>query len=178
MIPKFVNSIFVISVLFICSCTDKPKPPPAPDQQEIKQQLIKSHIMFIKQQTDEINQYIKQHNYNMTATQSGMSYMIYEHGKGVQAKVGDIAKVSYVISLLNGTVCYDSKTDGPKEFVVGKEELESGVHQAVEMMHVGDKGLFIIPSYQANGLVGDKDKIPPGAVVIYDITLLSIKAGK
>jgi FKBP-type peptidyl-prolyl cis-trans isomerase len=172
---RYLHSISIAIVVFICSCHEQPKPPPPePTQEEIKQQLIKSHIMYVKQQTDEINQYIKQHNYDMQATQTGIHYMIYEHGKGELAKSGKVATVSYVISLLNGTVCYDSKKDGPKQFLIGEDEVESGVHQAVQLMHVGDKGLFIIPSYLANGLVGDKDKIPPGSIVLYDISLLAI----
>ena len=62
-----------------------------------------------------------------------------------------MATVSYTISLLDGTLCYDSKTEGPKQFKVGKDIVESGVHQAVELMHAGDKGLFIIPSKPCPG---------------------------
>jgi FKBP-type peptidyl-prolyl cis-trans isomerase FkpA len=150
-------------------------PPPGPSHEEIKNGLIKSHQMYIRQQEDEIVQYIKSHNYNMQPDSSGMYYMITEHGKGLSPVVGDIATVSYRISLLDGTVCYDSKKDGPRQFRVGQDALETGVHKAVELMHAGDKGTFIIPAYLAQGLVGDKDKIPPGSVVIYDITLLGVK---
>jgi len=38
--------------------------------------------------------------------------------------------------------------------------------------------MFIIPSNLAQGLVGDRDKIPPGSVVIYEINLLSVKKAK
>ena len=110
----------------------------------------------------------------MQGTSTGIYYMIYRHGNGQQPVVGDYATVSYSISLLDGTLCYDSKKDGPKRFRVGEDIEESGVHQAVEMMHTGDEGLFIIPSNLAQGLVGDRDKIPPGAVVIYDIHLLAV----
>jgi FKBP-type peptidyl-prolyl cis-trans isomerase len=58
---------------------------------------------------------------------------------------------------------------------VGKDDVESGIHQSVQLMHLGDKGLFIIPSYLAQGIAGDRDKIPPGAVVIYDISLLKVQ---
>jgi len=152
--------------------------PQQPSHEEVKEALIKSHQMYIKQEADEITQYVKQHNYDMQATTTGIYYMITQHGKGGLAAIGDFATVSYSISLLDGTVCYDSKTEGAKQFLVGKDAVESGVHQVVQLMHVGDKGLFIIPSYLALGLVGDKDKIPPGAVVIYDITLVSLKKQK
>lgn len=144
-------------------------------EKQAKQELIPSHQMYIKQQEDEIKQYIKAHGYTMQATKTGIYYMITEHGKGDQPAVKDIVTVSYRISLLDGTLCYDSKDEGPKQFKVGEDAEESGVHQAVQLMHEGDKGLFIIPSYLAAGLVGDRNKIPPGSVVVYEINLLGIK---
>jgi FKBP-type peptidyl-prolyl cis-trans isomerase len=132
--------------------------------------------MYIQQETDEINQYIKVHQYPMLTTGTGIHYMIYEHGQGKDlTKVGNYVQIAYTIKLLDGTLCYDSKKDGPREFLVGKDDVETGIHQAVQLMHLGDKGLFILPSYLAQGIAGDRDKIPPGAVVVYDITLLRVQ---
>lgn len=147
-------------------------------QSEVKNNLIHSHVEYVKQETDEINQYVSQHKYAMITTPTGIHYMIYRHGSGEQAKVSEFATIRYVVSLLDGTVCYDSKKEGSKTFLVGEDQVESGVHQAVELMHVGDKGLFIIPSYLAHGLVGDRDRIPPGAVVVYDITLEELHSAR
>ncbi len=146
-----------------------------PNTQEINKQLIPSQQKYIRQETDEINQYIKVHEYAMQTTGTGIRYMIYEHGKGPVAKAGNYVQIVYSIKLLDGTLCYDSKTDGPREFRVDKDDVESGVHQAVQLMHVGDKALFILPSFLAHGIAGDHDKIPPGAVVIYDISLLKVQ---
>ena len=174
-LPYYLGALISLGCITACH-DDKPtNVPQPPTEQQVKQELIKSHQMYVKQEGDEIDQYIKSHGYTMQTTKRGMHYMFLEHGKGQQPKVGDYATVSYSISLLDGTVCYDSKNEGPKQFKVGEDAVESGVHLAVEMMHVGDKALFIIPSYLAHGLVGDRDKIPPGAVVVYNITLLSVK---
>lgn len=143
--------------------------------QDINKGLIPSQKMYLKQEKDEINEYINTHHYPMQTTGTGIHYWIYEHGKGEVPRLGQYVLIDYTISLLDGTVCYDSKQDHPREFCVGKDDVESGVHQAVQMMHLGDKGLFILPSYLAHGVVGDRDKIPPGAVVVYDITLLKIQ---
>jgi len=146
-----------------------------PNTQEVNKELIPSQKMYIKQETDEINQYINVHKYNMQTTGTGIHYMIYSQGKGVVPQGGEYVQIAYTIKLLDGTLCYDSKTDGPREFRVDKDDVESGVHQAVQLMHLGDKGLFIIPSYLAHGIAGDRDKIPPGAVVVYDISLLRVQ---
>jgi FKBP-type peptidyl-prolyl cis-trans isomerase FkpA len=149
---------------------------PPPNTPQVNKDLIPSQRMYIQQETDEINQYIKAHQYPMLATGTGIHYMIYEHGQSKDlAKVGNYVQIAYTIKLLDGTLCYDSKNDGPREFLVGKDDVETGIHQAVQLMHLGDKGLFILPSYLAQGIAGDRDKIPPGAVVVYDITLLRVQ---
>ncbi len=175
MVRLFLSLIFIFSFSGCHNPQQDDNLKPLPNAQEVNKQLIPSQQKFIRQETDEINQYIKLHNYNMAATSTGIRYMIYEHGTGDIAKVGNYAQIAYTISLMDGTLCYDSKKDGPREFRVGKDDVESGVHQAVELMHKGDKGLFIIPSFLAQGIAGDRDKIPPSSVVIYDITLLKLQ---
>lgn len=169
--------LFLTLLFFICSCHNNQQDDlqPPPDTQEVNKELIPSQKMYIRQEVDEINDYIKTHKYVMQTTGTGIHYMIYAHGRGPLARVGEYVQIAYTISLLDGTVCYNSKQDGPREFCVGKDDVESGVHQAVQLMHLGDKGLFIIPSYLAQGIAGDRDKIPPDAVVIYDISLLRIQ---
>jgi FKBP-type peptidyl-prolyl cis-trans isomerase FkpA len=171
--------LFSILIFFVCGCHNNQQNDdslqPMPNTQEVNKELIPSQKMYIQQEADEINQYIKVHNYPMQSTGTGIHYMIYAHGKGDLAKFGNYVQIAYTISLLDGTLCYDSKQDGPREFCVGKDDVESGVHQAVQLMHLGDKGLFILPSYLAQGIAGDRDKIPPGSVVIYDISLLKIQ---
>jgi FKBP-type peptidyl-prolyl cis-trans isomerase len=178
MTTRFLYNAFIIvtslAVLSSCGNNETRHTHPEITQKEVNNGLINSHKEFLLQQEDEIKQYVVRHNYDMQKTASGIYYKINVQGKGEQAKVGEFASVSYTISLLDGTVCYDTRNEGPKQFKVGEDEVESGVHEAVQLMHVGDKATFIIPSNLANGLVGDKDKIPPGSIVIYDITLLSV----
>jgi len=73
-------------------------------------------------------------------------------------------------------LCYSSKTDGPKTFVVGHEilhegedKLESGIHRGVQYLKRGDKAILLIPSPLAQGLLGDMKKIPPQSPIVYDI---------
>lgn len=171
--------LFILLSVIVCSChntqQDEDSLEAPINTQDVNKGLIPSQRMYIRQEADEINQYIKVHNYPMQTTGTGIHYWIYSHGKGDLAKVGNYVQISYTISLLDGTLCYDSKQDGPREFCVGKDDVESGIHQAVQLMRLGDKGLFILPSYLAQGIAGDRDKIPPSAVVIYDITLLRIQ---
>ena len=109
-------------------------------------------------------------------TTSGIRYYVYQPSqKGDSVKTDDIIKINYTISLLDGTECYSSKTDGVKEFKVGMEDVENGLHKAVLFLKSGDKALIMIPSHLAHGLLGDSKKIPPQSPIIYDIEILSVK---
>ena len=41
-------------------------------------------------------------------------------------------------------------------------------------MKVGDKAKFIIPSHLAFGLLGDENKIPKRATLVYDVELIDV----
>jgi FKBP-type peptidyl-prolyl cis-trans isomerase FkpA len=166
-------------IIFLASCGEKEKPKKQQyTQQQVKDLSVQMNTWDEKRQRDEINQYIKAHGWEMEETASGLRYMMIAPGKGEQAKAGQTAKVDYKISLLDGTVCYTSEKDGPKNVFIGKDNIEADLHEAIQLMHVGDKMRFILPSHLAHGLTGDQSKIPPLSSVVYEITLLSVKDGK
>ena len=79
------------------------------------------------------------------------------------------------IRLLNGETIYRSENKGIKEFLIGKGGVESGLEEGILLLHQGDKARFIIPSHLAFGLLGDSDKIPEKASLVYDVELIKIK---
>lgn len=164
-------------LLFIFSCGNNGKPDKQEpvDPRQFKEALEKVNKYEVQKESDEISQFIVRHNWPMEMTGTGLRYIIVEKGKGVQPKSGDFVLVNYTISLLDGTLCYTSEKDGAKEFKVEGDNVESGLHEAVLLMHVGDKAKFILPSYMANGLQGDNDRIPPMSAIVVDLELLNVK---
>ena len=71
--------------------------------------------------------------------------------------------------------CYNSDKDGLKLIELGKAEVESGLEEGILLMKVGDKAKLVIPSHLAFGLLGDENKIPKRATLIYDVELVEIK---
>ena len=141
---------------------------------EFQNKLIDANKMYVKKESDEIDQYVAHRGWQMTTTGTGLRYMITKKGTGAIALPDQRARVNFKISLLNGTLCYSSDSTGAKEFTIGRDNVESGLHEGIQYMHVGDKAVFILPSHLAHGLVGDESKIPPHASVMYDIELLSL----
>ena len=157
------------------SCGNEVTPKKQNDPSQFKQALEKVNKYEVEKESDEINQYIAHHNWQMEKTGTGLRYLFLAKGKGAQPRSGDFVKVNYKVSLLDGTECYSSDKDGPKEFKVEGEDIESGLHEAVLLMHVGDKAKFLLPSYMAHGMHGDDAKIPALSAIVVDLELLEVK---
>ena len=111
----------------------------------------------------------------METTGTGLHYMFIGKGKGDSARSGDVVKVNYTIALMDGTVCYSSDKDGTYEFRVEGDAIESGLHEAIQLMRAGDKAKFILPAHLAHGVHGDDANIPPLSTLVVDLELLEIR---
>lgn len=140
---------------------------------EFQDKLVDANKMYVKRESDEIDQYLKRKGWEMTTTGTGLRYMITRKGNGTVPRHEQRVKVNFKVSLMDGTVCYSSDSTGAYEFVVGMSNVESGLHEGIQYMHVGDKAIMILPSHLAYGLIGDEKKIPPRASLVYELELLS-----
>jgi FKBP-type peptidyl-prolyl cis-trans isomerase len=113
----------------------------------------------------------------MERTNSGLHYMIYQHGNLQQpmAKDGQQALVQLQIGLLDGSTCYQTKPDEIERITIAHSEKESGIHEALLLMRKGDKAKLILPSYLGHGLLGDRLKIPPQSILYIDIQLMELQ---
>lgn len=172
--------LFIISLLFACGDSHKSTTrQPNIQSKEFQDKLVEANKMYVKRESDEIDQYVAHRKWNMITTGTGLRYMITKKGTGETATVNPdydkFAKVNYRISLLDGTQCYSSDSTGPKEFFIGQDNVEAGLHEGIQYLHEGDHAIFILPSHLAHGLMGDQGKIPPKASVIYEIEFLQLR---
>lgn len=169
--------LFVLFFTVLISCADKPKQKPVVvNYAKLKEDIIKVNKPAVVMENDEINAYIKAHNYTMQATGTGLRYLfLKENTKEKKIEKGNRIKANYKVSLLDGTLCYTSDKKGAKEFTVGSDNVESGIHEGVQLMRLHDKAIFILPAHLAFGLIGDRDKIPPKAAVVYEVEVISIE---
>lgn len=174
MYPLFF--VLLVTALVSCGEPEKKERPTAINQTKVKQQFIKANQQVVLKESDEMDYYQKSHHMAFTKTKDGIRYFVYKPSlKGDSIKNDDIVKINYTVSLLDGTECYSSKTDGAREFKVGNEDIENGIHKALVYLKNGDKALILIPSHLAHGLLGDSKKIPPQSPILYDIEILSVK---
>lgn len=142
---------------------------------DYKESLENANKKLVRSEDQEIEAYIQRYGWNMTKTGTGLRYMIYSKGKGAEVRKDDIVKLKFNVSLINGSECYNSDKDGIKQLEIGKSDVESGLEEGLLLLHNGDKAKFIIPSHLAYGLLGDENKIPKRATLIYDVELIEVK---
>ena len=170
-------NLFLLVNLFFAACNNDKSKPKLPDfeSKNFQDKLVNANKIYVEKENDEIDQYIAHRGWNMTETGTGLRYMIVKNGTGELAKPDQHAKVNFKISLLDGTLCYSSDSTGAKEFLIEQDDVESGLHEGIQYMHVGDKAIMILPSHLAHGLIGDQSRIPPHASVMYELDLLSVR---
>jgi FKBP-type peptidyl-prolyl cis-trans isomerase FkpA len=96
-------------------------------------------------------------------------------GTGLEAVSRSRAQVQFSISLLDGTMCYETGSDEVvEEFQIDHSHVETGVQEGIKRMREGDKVKMIIPSHLAHGLSGDLNKIPPLTPIVVDLNLYKI----
>ncbi|MCF8378262.1 MAG: FKBP-type peptidyl-prolyl cis-trans isomerase [Bacteroidales bacterium] len=139
-----------------------------------KNTLIEVNKNLVKSEDQRIEDFISRYHWQMKKTGTGLRYMIYKQGDGEEAEIGRIVRFEYTVSLLSGEDCYTSDDLGPKEFLIGKGGVESGLEEAILLLKKGDRAKFILPSHLAFGLPGDGNKIPSKAAIVYDVNLLEV----
>jgi FKBP-type peptidyl-prolyl cis-trans isomerase len=144
------------------------------DMNQLQENLIKANIKATEVESDQIDAYVERKELSVIKTPTGLRYQLQENKEGETIENGEKAVVKYTVNLLNGIECY-STNDQVEEFVVGKDYVESGLHEGILFMSEGDKAIIIIPSHLAHGLAGDFEKIPFRSTIVYNIELVAIK---
>ena len=100
-------------------------------------------------------------------------------GTGAEAKSGDSVTVQYVGVLFANGKEFDSswKNGEPFTFDLGSGGVIAGWDQGVEGMKVGGRRRLIIPAELGYGAAGAPPTIPADAALVFDVDLVSVKAG-
>lgn len=107
-------------------------------------------------------------------TASGLQYQILQQGKGTEhPSASSKVTVHYHGSLLDGTV-FDSSVDRGEPISFSLNQVISGWTEGVQLMVIGDKFKFFIPSKLAYGNSA-AGKIAPGSLLIFEVELLQVQ---
>ena len=170
-----MRSFILIFIIIFFSCNSEKRNEKRPVLRHTKESLREVNKLLVDKDTEIIESYIKRRGWEMISTETGLWYEIYIKGDGSEIEKNDFITYNYSIWLLDGTLCYSSDSTGTKSFVVGRGGVESGLEEGVLMLNKGSKARFIMPPHLAYGLIGDENRIPARATIIYNIEILDIK---
>jgi FKBP-type peptidyl-prolyl cis-trans isomerase len=134
-------------------------------QESMKSAIEKEHL--------QINGWISRFGSTFKETPTGV--FIHEIKKGdtsYQIQSGFIVTIDYTLTLLNGDTVDAYQTQKIK---VEFDNNESGLHEALKLLHLNAEAIVVIPSYRAHGLVGDDKSIPSLSTVIYQFKVLGFE---
>ncbi len=111
----------------------------------------------------------------VVTTSSGLQYLVLEEGSNANAPMPlatDEVEVHYHGTMIDGTV-FDSSVDRGESISFPLNGVIPGWTEGLQLMKVGDKYRFFIPSDLAYGAQG-AGPIPPYSALIFDVELLGI----
>ncbi|MFT6209198.1 MAG: FKBP-type peptidyl-prolyl cis-trans isomerase FkpA, partial [Colwellia sp.] len=107
-------------------------------------------------------------------TESGIQYLVVTEGEGDKPSATDTVTVHYKGTFLNGET-FDSSYERNEPAVFPLNRVISGWTEGVQLMSVGSKYTFTIPSDLAYGKNGNPPRIPGNSVLQFEIELLDIQ---
>lgn len=107
-------------------------------------------------------------------TESGIQYVVLSEGEGEKPAATDTVKVHYKGTFLNGEK-FDSSYDRNEPATFPLNRVIKGWTEGVQLMSVGSKYKFTIPSDLAYGPNGNPPRIPGNSVLEFEIELLEIQ---
>jgi len=110
----------------------------------------------------------------VTVTDSGLQYEVLTEAEGAKPAVDDAVSVHYVGTLMDGTE-FDSSVSRGEPATFPLQGVIPGWTEGVQLMSVGSKFRFVIPSDLAYGDRGAGQAIGPGETLVFEVELLEIQ---
>jgi len=161
------NLLAASAALSIAACAHAPPPAAAPDAslspQARWEQGQKAYLAWNGQRR------------GWTTTPSGLQHRKLKAApaSSPRPEPGATVTIHYTGTFIDGREFDSSRTRGePATFPLNR--LIKGWQEGVPLMRVGERWLFVIPAHLAYGDRTDRDPIPPGSTLIFDIELIAI----
>jgi FKBP-type peptidyl-prolyl cis-trans isomerase len=107
-------------------------------------------------------------------TPSGLQYKVITMGNGPKPTATDKVNVHYHGTTIDGVV-FDSSVQRGETISFPLNQVIPGWTEGVQLMPVGSKFIFYIPSDLAYGDRGAGQQIKPGATLIFEVELFAIE---
>ena len=109
----------------------------------------------------------------MKTTESGLQYEVITEGTGAKPKAEDKVRVKYKGTFTDGTEFDSTEKNGGEPVEFPLNQVIKGWTEGVQLMPVGSKFKFTVPSDLAYG-ERDVGPIPANSVLVFEVELLGI----
>ena len=164
-----------VLLLVMAACDPPVQEFHAPVPDPVAEQFVRVNRYMFRRHQDHIAAFVERVGWDADTTGSGLWIVIEEPGDGRAVEEGSRVTYTFTSTLLDGTPCYEATEREPKQVVIGKGGIESGVEEGLRHMHQGAIAIFLIPPHLAHGNFGDRDKIPGNSVLIYRVVIKEIQ---
>lgn len=173
---RLILYILGFVLVLMSACHEKPQPTIVPSSDaQLKESLERVNRYVANDEEEDIENYVRRHQWNMESTGTGMRYEIVKEGDGPLIQPGQLVIMEYVMCDIFGDVVYSSENDGVIRFVVGQGGAVDGVDEAVRHLHKGDIAHVIVPSHLGYGMLGDQKSISGRATLIYTLKIVEVQ---
>ena len=171
--------IYLFFTAIAMGCSGQQEDSSRRSSQEVQEQRIKARREFLKKERTSIKAYIKDRDLEMKRTGTGMHYQILNDSSAeATVEPKDVVTYEYRIYMMNGNLLYSSKQVGAASLKIDRQDAEQGLHEALKLLGLGDRGRFILPSHLAFGVAGDQQKVPPMTALVYELKVVDIEKSK
>ena len=177
--PEMKNFFLILFIsLFLFSSLKCNRSDEKINEDKLKEHLMNANRIMVKDEQQQIEEFIARHNWKMNATGTGLRYMIYENGTGKNTSANDSVTFTGKIFLLDATLCYEYKKESPLKFSIGQKDVPRGFEEAAMLLREGDKARLVIPAHLSYGLLADNKNIPRSTALFAELELAEVKSVK
>ena len=138
---------------------------------DLKSEIETQPVDYTVQNEKEITDYITKNNLDAQKSNTGLYYIINEEGTGKRPTANSEVRVAYKGYFTSGKVFDESKPEG---IDFGLYQVIKGWTEGIQYFKEGGSGVLLVPSSLGYGNEG-RPGIPGGAVLIFDIKLITVK---
>ena len=173
------NSILLVSFLFLLGCSKiEPRRPINPKPSTIFYKEVIEDSKKINKSEDEIIVKLLKNdtllNYKQSSEGFWYAYIHKIEENSPTPKLGDEVVIEYQISDLNDSIIYSKEELGQKTYKIDKEDFISGLQKGIKLMKTGETITFVLPFYNAFGVLGDGKKIGVNQSIKSTVTLIKL----
>ncbi len=137
-------------------------------------ELVDFYEVQLGKEIEQIEDYILENSLDMKKTKSGIHYKIESIGNGWGPVLDSDITINYTGKILNGETFWSTYDSGKALKTTLRESIRA-FGEIIPMIREGGKVKMIVPSTLAYGRDGWETKIPPNAVLIYDLELVDVE---